>query len=141
MIPKVYIGYERFSFDELLRSIKVEEDIGSLITFSGIARNAKEDNGVVKLIYEAYESMALKEAIKIREVALKTFLVKDIYIYHFLGEIKLKEPSFFVITLSSHRKEGFAATEFVIDEFKKIVPIWKKEIFENNNERWVIPNE
>ncbi len=50
MIPKVYIGYEKFTLDELLGKIELREDIGSLITFSGIARNTEEDNGVVKLM-------------------------------------------------------------------------------------------
>jgi molybdopterin synthase catalytic subunit len=84
--------------------------------------------------------MAEKEIEKIRSEALKQFVVKKIYIKHRIGRVHVGEASIIVAVLSAHRKEGIKAVDYIIDEIKKKVPIWKKEIFEDGSQRWVKGN-
>lgn len=111
---------------------------GSLFVFSGIVRKDETEGGVVKeIIYETYREMAEKEIDKIKKVAMRKFGLKEIHIKHRIGNVAAGEASLVVAVLTPHRKEGIIAIDFVIDEIKKRVPIWKKEIFEDGSYRWV----
>ncbi|MEM2707965.1 MAG: molybdenum cofactor biosynthesis protein MoaE [candidate division WOR-3 bacterium] len=115
-----------------------DKSIGSLIIFTGKVRKDSVDgkNFVKEIYYESYKKMSEKEIDEIIKSAKEKFKVKKIIVKHRLGRVKLGEIAFLVIVFSSHRKEGFSAIQFVIDEIKNKVPIWKKEILSNNKERW-----
>lgn len=114
---------------------------GSLFIFSGIVRMDKSEHGIVSaIIYECYKEMAEKEIEKIRSEALKKFVIKKVYIKHRIGRVCVGEASLIVAVLSAHRKEGIKAVDYIIDEIKKKVPIWKKEIFEDGSQQWVKGN-
>ena len=120
-------------------------DTGSVITFKGIVRNdrfiARTDNEVrVKRVssiyYSAYESLAEKEINQIVVSAVGRFGLNDVIIKHRLGDVKVGETAFFVSVESGHRKEGLSGIDFIIDEVKSKVPIWKLEKFEDGSESW-----
>ncbi len=116
---------------------KKDDKSGSFIIFTGKVRKDKIDKNFVKeIIYESYEKMAEKEIDKIIKKAKKKFRVREIIVKHRIGKVKLGEIAFFVAVFSAHRKEGFSAIQFIIDEIKKKVPIWKKEILSNEKYRW-----
>jgi len=112
-------------------------DSGSLIVFEGRVR-ADEVGGnfVEKIFYESYISMAEKEIEKIEDEVIKKFGVKKVVIKHRIGEVKVGEVALFVAVLSAHRTEGFEAIQYAINEVKKRVPIWKREILSNGKTRW-----
>lgn len=62
--------------------------------------------------------------------------VERIAIFHRLGEVPVKEASIAIVISSPHRKESLQAVQFAIDEVKTSVPIWKKEIYENDEPEW-----
>ncbi|HIP42524.1 MAG TPA: molybdenum cofactor biosynthesis protein MoaE [Aquifex aeolicus] len=138
MIPRVYLGYEWFGADGILSEYKIPEDCGAQVLFLGISRRAPEDGDIEALEYEAYPEMAIKEMEKIREETIKTFGVKDVFIHHRLGVVKVGEPSFLVLTVGGHREETFKACRYAVDETKKRVPIWKKEIFKDGRKEWIL---
>ena len=109
----------------LIQSLK-NDNAGSIVVFLGEPRRGEEDGEVISIEYSAYEEMALKELKKIESEALKRDGVIDVIIIHKIGSVSLKEISFFVGVTSSHRKEGFQACSFIVDEVKKKVPIWKE---------------
>lgn len=120
-------------------------DTGSVITFKGVVRNdrfiARTDNEVrvkrvASIYYSAYESLAEKEINLIVVSAVEQFGLNDVIIRHRLGDVKVGETAFFVSVESSHRKEGLSAMDFIIDEVKSKVPIWKLEKFEDGSESW-----
>jgi len=111
---------------------------GSLFIFTGIVRRDKTQNGIVREInYEAYEEMAEKEMEKIKHKASRNFKVNDIVIKHRIGRISVGETSLIVTVLSPHRREGIQAMDYIVNEIKKNVPIWKREIFEDSSYRWI----
>ena len=139
MVPKVYIGREWFGAERILSSQEIPEDCGAEVLFIGIPRNAPEDGGNVEALeYEAYHEMAIKEMEKIRRETIDKFGVKEVYIHHRLGRVKVGEPSFLVLVVGGHREETFRACRYAVDETKKRVPIWKKEIFKEGGSEWVL---
>jgi len=105
---------------------------GSIVFFLGIPRRSEEDGFVKSIEYSAYEEMAIKELKKIEEDALKRKGILDIIIVHRVGTVPLKETSLFVGTSSAHREEGFSVAQWIVDEIKKTVPIWKEIEYEND---------
>jgi molybdopterin synthase catalytic subunit len=105
---------------------------GSIVFFLGIPRRSEEDGFVKSIEYSAYEEMAIKELKKIEEEALKRKGILDIIIVHRVGTVPLKETSLFVGASSAHREEGFDVAQWVVDEIKKTMPIWKEIKYEND---------
>ena len=115
------------------------------MSFTGTVRDFSEsrDDGVTvtrvavkQLNYVCYKDMALKEMTEIKDKAMANFEINEVHIIHRIGELKPTEKIVMIAVSAAHRKEAFRACEFVIDELKKTVPIWKKEITVSG-ERWV----
>ena len=82
---------------------------------------------VLKLEYESYDEMAFKEMKKICDIIRsKWSTIKNIAIYHRVGEVPVSQSSIIIAISSPHRKDSLEAVSYCIDEFKRTVPIWKK---------------
>ena len=101
---------------------------GAIIHFTGAVRpTSKKGRDVETLDYEAYEPMAKKKLEQCLSEACAAYEVLDAAIIHRLGHLTLGEVAVSIAVASKHRKDGFLATQFIIDRLKAIVPIWKKE--------------
>ena len=111
--------------------------IGAHDIFLGQVR-ADEINGkIVQAIdYSAYEDMADDKFHEIREAAFGKFDLTCMHIYHSTGKVKAGEICLFVFTSSKHRDMAFNACRWVVEEIKANVPIWGKELFEDENYVW-----
>ncbi len=115
-----------------------DKNCGSFIIFEGRVRADKVDNSEVeKIIYESYVKMAEKEIAKIELEAIEKFSIKKVIVKHRIGEVRVGEIALLVAVLSEHRKEGFEGIQYIVDEIKRRVPVWKKEILKNGKQRWV----
>lgn len=113
--------------------------IGGHSIFLGQVRADEVDGKSVTAIeYTAYEEMADNEIGKIREEAFETYNLTCAHIYHSLGSIKVGELCFFVFTSSAHRKAARDANRFLVDAIKDRVPIFGKEIFEDDSHQWKV---
>jgi len=112
---------------------------GGLVIFLGKVRDESHGREVKRLIYEAYEEMAIEEMNKIREEALERFSILDMIIWHRYGELEVGENTILIIASGKHRKEAFEACMWTVNEVKKRVPIWKKEVT-NQGEFWIEGN-
>ncbi|MHC1579387.1 MAG: molybdenum cofactor biosynthesis protein MoaE [Candidatus Alkanophagales archaeon] len=131
----VEIKDEAFSLDELVGELQ-NGNIGAVVAFLGVVRR---DDGVVGMEIEAYEEVALAELEQICKEAMERFGVSGIRIVHRKGRLSAGEGIVAIIAAAKHRKSAFRACEFLIDELKRRAPIWKKEILESGEERWVLP--
>ncbi|HYE73578.1 MAG TPA: molybdenum cofactor biosynthesis protein MoaE [Blastocatellia bacterium] len=112
-------------------------DAGAMVTFDGVVRNQTKGRRVVRLEYEAYPPMAVKEMQRVgTEVRERWPEISRIGIVHRFGELEITESSVVIVVTSPHRKIAFEACHYAIDRLKQTVPIWKKEIFEDG-EGWV----
>jgi molybdopterin synthase catalytic subunit len=112
------------------------DDAGAIALFYGVVRNENLGRRVQYLEYDAYPEMALK---KIREVADEVrarFGIAEIGVLHRIGRLEIGETSLLVAVSSGHRKEAFEACHHAVDRIKQIVPIWKKEVWDDGS-AWV----
>lgn len=109
---------------------------GGIDVFIGTVRDATKGKTVVRLEFEAYEPMALKEMHKIGKQAFEKWPVQKLLIHHRTGILEVGEIPVIIAVSCAHRDAAFEACRYVIDTLKQTVPIWKKEIF-RDGEVWV----
>jgi molybdopterin synthase catalytic subunit len=102
---------------------------GALALFTGVVRDHNAGRAVLRLEYEAYEEMALREMEAICSEARRRWPISDIRVVHRLGPLAIGETSVAVAVAAPHRGEAFEACRFAIDTLKRTVPIWKKEFY------------
>ena len=113
-----------------------DPEAGAIATFIGTTRNNNEGRKVIALDYEAYPEMAEKELIRLGEEARRKWQICRMAIVHRVGPVQITEPSVMIAVSAAHREAAFAACRFAIEEIKKTVPIWKKEVYEGG-EIWI----
>lgn len=116
-----------------------DEASGATSVFVGTARNTsaeRRDGAVTRLEYEAYVPMAEMELDAIAAEAVQRYGALHVLVHHRVGVLALGEAAVTVVVVTAHRAAAFDACRFVIEELKKRVPIWKKEVFVDGAE-WV----
>ena len=132
----VKIQKEKFNPQNILIDAEKEKKYGALVSFIGSVREEANNGKVKKLFIEHYKNMAEKIIYKTALNAEKKWNLDYCYIIHRYGTLKAGESIVMVITASKHRKEAYAANQYIIDWLKINAPFWKKEIFENES-KWV----
>jgi molybdopterin synthase catalytic subunit len=116
-----------------------KKEIGAHRIFLGQVREDHIDGSVVAAIeFTCYDEMADKEVEKLREEAFEKFQLTCLHIYHSKGVVNSGEICFFVFASSSHRKDSDGAVEFIVEEFKKRVPVFGKEVLDNGDGQWKV---
>lgn len=111
--------------------------IGAHDIFLGQVRSDVIENKIVQSIeYTTYEEMAEEKFHEIREAAFDKFELTCMHIYHSIGNVKSGEICLFVFVSSKHRTQAFEACRYIVEEIKSNVPIWGKEIFEDETFVW-----
>ena len=118
---------EEPSIDEALQGLRLRR-VGAISIFVGIVRGETGDRVVEALEIEAYDEMALREMERIRVEALERFKVEEIVILHRVGRLKVGETILIILVAAAHRDEAFKACRYVLEELKRRVPLWKREI-------------
>ncbi len=103
-------------------------EMGAAVYFSGIVRGTEDGATISAIEYEAFTPMVERQFNLIFDQIEKRWPVEGIRLIHRLGLVKVNEPSLWVEVITPHRAEAFAACQFLIDEMKKTVPIWKKPL-------------
>ncbi len=129
------ITRETIDAQQVSRELLRDED-GAICVFEGVVRNNSKGKSTEYLIYEAYEAMALRKLEEIGESVRQLWEIDSIAIIHRLGRMEIGETSVAIIVTSAHRRPAFDSCHYTIDRLKKIVPIWKKEFFDDG-EVWV----
>jgi len=118
---------------------QTKTSIGAHNIFLGQVRaDVIDDKTVAAIEYTAYEDMANKKFHDIREAAFDKFDLTCMHIYHSLGTVKVGEICLFVFVSSPRRKVVFEALEFIVEAIKADVPVFGKEIFEDETHQWKV---
>lgn len=128
--------------DKIARSIadhQVKTNIGAHDIFLGQVR-ADEVNGrkVTAIEYTTYQEMANEVAHEIREEAFVKFDLTCAHIYHSIGKVYAGELCLFMFTSSKRRKAALEACEYLVEEIKQRVPVFGKELFEDESHQWKV---
>ena len=113
-----------------------EDGCGGITLFIGTVRNQTKGKPVLRLEFESYKPMAIKEMQKIAEQAAQKWDCRKVIIHHRVGNLDIGGIAVIIGIATPHRKAAFEACQYCIDTLKETVPIWKKEIFESG-EIWV----
>lgn len=124
-----------FKIEDIMSKMK-DEDVGALVLFLGTVRGRSKGIAVEKLYFEAYKDAALGKMNELKNAAIRRFDIKDVTMIHRIGTLGISDNIVLIAVSAEHRKDAFTACEFLIDELKKAVPIWKKE-FTTDGEYWV----
>ncbi len=109
---------------QVLFDVVRRKDAGAVVLFVGTVRS---DRDVVALDYEVYKEMALKQMGRLVERTKEKFGVLEIAVVHRIGRITVGRASVAIAIAGRHRREAFEACEWLMDQLKRIVPIWKTE--------------
>lgn len=120
-----------------LKSDLASPHAGALATFEGWVRNHHEGRAVLHLEYEAYEELATTEGSRIVKEAQERFEILGAKCLHRIGKLKTGEMAVWVGVTAAHRAEAFEACQYIINEVKARVPIWKKEYYSDGDAQWV----
>jgi molybdopterin synthase catalytic subunit len=110
----------------LLAQRKMSPGMGAAVYFAGVVREVEGQAHISAIAYEAFQQMAEHQFHKIFDQIEKRWPIESVRVVHRLGVVKVNEPSLWVEVVAPHRGEAFAACQFLIDEMKRVVPIWKR---------------
>jgi molybdopterin synthase catalytic subunit len=122
--------------DALRRELQ-DPGCGGYAAFEGWVRNTNEGRQVLRLEYEAFAPLALREGQRILTRARERFDARHLCCAHRVGALALGELAVWVGVSAVHRGEAFDACRYIIDEIKHHVPIWKKEYYQDGDSGWV----
>jgi len=122
---------------ESIAKHSTKKDIGAHSIFLGQVRDdVIEGKTVAAIDYSAYPEMAEEKFYEIREAAFEKFSLTCMHIYHSLGKVPTGEICLFVFTSSKHRKDAMEACTYIVNRIKAEVPVWGKEVFEDESFTW-----
>jgi molybdopterin synthase catalytic subunit len=112
---------------------------GAVLLFLGIVRDVNDGRAVTGIEYSAYETMAARELADIAGEAARRFGVGDVVVEHRIGELSVEDASVGIAVAHPHRAAAYDASRWVIEEIKRRVPIWKRELYADGTREWVQP--
>ncbi len=112
----------------LIQARAMSPGMGAVVYFAGVVRGTEEALAIRAIEYEAFETMAVHQFGLLFGEIEKRWPVESVRLIHRIGPVQVNEPSLWVEVIAPHRGEAFAACQFLIDEMKRVVPIWKKPV-------------
>ena len=110
----------------LVAQRRASAGMGAVVSFAGVVRGTEDGAEIAAIDYESFEPMARHQFELIFRQVEDRWPIESVRLIHRLGVVPVQEPSLWVEVVAPHRGEAFAAAQFLIDEMKRVVPIWKK---------------
>ncbi len=128
MKPQLTITTQPIDEAALVRQRSMSAGMGAAVYFLGVVRGTEGDATIRALDYETFQAMAEHQiSLLCDELAIR-WPVESVHLVHRVGLIPVGEPSLWVEVVAPHRGEAFAACQWLIDEMKRLAPIWKKPV-------------
>lgn len=128
MIRQLAITTEPINEAALISQRELSAGMGAVVNFLGVVRGLEDGKTISAIEYEAFEKMVRHQFDLLFDEMAKRWPIESVRLVHRLGVVKVNEPSLWVEIVAPHRGEAFAACQWLIDEMKRVVPIWKKPI-------------
>ena len=125
MKRQLTITQEPINEATLISQRQMSVGMGAAIYFLGVVRGSEDGKTISAIEYEAFEKMVRHQFDLLFEEMAQRWPVESVRLVHRLGVVKVNEPSLWVEIVAPHRGEAFAACQWLIDEMKRVVPIWK----------------
>ena len=128
MKRQLTITTERIDETALLSKRGLSDGMGAVVCFLGVVRGTEEDRAISAIEYEAFQQMAEHQFHLLFSQMEKRWPVESVRVVHRVGVVAVNDSSLWVEVVAPHRGEAFAACQWLIDEMKRLVPIWKKPL-------------
>ncbi len=112
----------------LVQGRRLSRAAGAAVSFVGVVRGTEADQPIQGLAYEAFARMAEHQLHKLCDEVERRWPVESVRLVHRVGLVKAGEVSLWLEVVAPHRGEAFAACQWLIEELKRVVPIWKKPV-------------
>ena len=112
----------------LAKARSIIDGMGAVVTFAGVVRDREGEAAITGIDYESFDDMARRQFELIFAEIEQRWPIESVRLAHRTGIVKVNEPSLWVEVVAAHRAEAFYACQFLIDQMKQRVPIWKKPI-------------
>ncbi|MGW3469448.1 molybdenum cofactor biosynthesis protein MoaE [Saccharopolyspora sp. NPDC000995] len=122
--------------EDLARSVE-HSAAGAVVTFGGVVRNHDGGRGVRELEYVGHPSASDVIAEVAQDIAARFEGVHVIAVSHRIGLLKIGDVALGCAVAAEHRRQAFSACSELVDEVKRRLPIWKRQVFDDNTEEWV----
>jgi len=126
MKRSLLITTEAIDESALVARRSMSHGMGAAAYFTGIVRGSEESSAIRAIHYEAFGKMAERQFHLLFDEMEKRWPVESVRLVHRIGTVRVNEPSLWVEVIAPHRGEAFAACQWLIDEMKRVVPIWKR---------------
>src|SRR6266567_9318966 len=110
----------------LLSQRAMSHGMGAVVYFVGVVRGEEEGAAISAIEYEAFQKIAEHQFNLLFDEMEKRWPIESVRLVHRIGIVKVNQPSLWVEVVAPHRGEAFAASQWLIDEMKRVVPIWKR---------------
>lgn len=121
---------------EAVSNMVVDRNAGAIVTFTGTVRELTYGRKTLSLHYQAYQTMAQKQLKRIGDEIKERWPDATTAIWHRTGHLQISDIAVVIAVSTPHRKDAYLANEYAIERIKQIVPIWKKEQWEDGSE-WI----
>ena len=128
MKKQVTITAEPINEPALLSQRAMSQGMGAVVCFLGFVRGTEGNANISALEYEVFQRMAEHQINLLLDEIAKRWPIESVRLVHRVGLVKVNEPSLWVEVVAPHRSEAFTACQWLIDELKRAVPIWKKPV-------------
>ena len=128
MQRQLTITTDRIDEAALVRSRSISSSMGAVVYFSGVVRGEEGGAAIQSIEYEAFQRMAEHQFSLLFDQIESKWPVESVRLVHRIGVVQVNAVSLWVEVIAPHRGEAFAACQFLIDEMKRVVPIWKKPL-------------
>lgn len=112
----------------LLAQRVMSHGMGAVVCFLGVVRGTEGNANISALEYEVFQRMAEHQINLLFDEMAQRWPIESVRLVHRVGLVKVNEPSLWVEVVAPHRGEAFAACQWLIDEMKRVVPIWKQPV-------------
>jgi molybdopterin synthase catalytic subunit len=126
MKKQVIITAEPIDERSLLAQRAMSSGMGAVVYFVGVVRGTEGKANIGALEYEAFQRMAEHQISLLLDKMAKRWPIESVRLVHRVGLVKVSEPSLWIEIVARHRGEAFAGCQWLIDELKRVAPIWKK---------------
>lgn len=136
----IEITSKRIDTNAVLESVS-SPNCGAAVLFVGTTRQFTDGRETEKLAYECYQPMAIAKMNELHDAAMKKWGIEKCSMVHRIGVVGVEEASIVVAVSSAHRVASFEAATWIMDQLKKVVPIWKQEHWSDGETEWLHPQQ
>jgi molybdopterin synthase catalytic subunit len=128
MQRQLLISSDPIDETSLLAARSSSSGMGAVVCFLGVVRHLEEGTPIRAIEYEAFQSMAEHQFQLLFDEMERRWPIESVRLVHRIGHVPVNVPSLWVEVVAPHREEAFASCQWLIDEMKRLVPIWKKPV-------------